>query len=485
MGSAEFDSVAGEPAVSYTRMSKLNEKGERIKDQDAQIGKFTEASSGAYRVLEKFSDNGIGAWREDVVRPDFERLLAALRAGRVRVVVAWRASRITRDPVKGAEFGALMKKIKGKLLISDGTVFDFTTAAGRAAWHDATGQSSSDSDQKSELIREMHRRKRENLEYQGGRLAFGWTRRLEIRERKVVSVWEVDPTEAAIMKDIASKLRAGRSPSSICGELARAGVRTHSGRHFTITTIIRMMRHPRVAGYHTAGAATSRQILGRSTNFPAILDETEWRETVAALDAAAKRKATGSRIKRVYAGYYRCVECNTSLRWARHSGTLVPAWRHPHVGIASSIPCSLSFGVPADPADDLMDRLITDYLHRRPWEKTATDGTEKLHAERTVTTSKLDALADDVVSGAMSNDLAGRIERKYKTRIAEIDSELARIARLTIVVDGDEAARQWASGDLTERRRVLSAILDTVIVSPGRKLPLHERLDVQWKEQTA
>jgi hypothetical protein len=131
-----------------------------------------------------------------------------------------------------------------------------------------------------------------------------------------------------------------------------------------------------------------------------------------------------------------------------------------------------------------MDRVVKEYLTMRLWEKQDASDDGSLRAERTVIESQLAALADALVSGKISIELAGDAERKYKLRLADIDRELARHARLTVVVDGDHAAGQWATGGLVERRRVLSAILDKVTVVPGRDLPIADRMTIAWKEQT-
>jgi DNA invertase Pin-like site-specific DNA recombinase len=487
----------GEPALAYARMSHLD-LDERIGDQFTRIDSFTASSNGAYHVALRFSDDGVTAWREDVVRPDFERLLEVLRTGRYRVVIVWEETRITRDPVVGAHFGAIMRRIKGKLVVTNGethSVYDFTRQRDRDSWHEAVGKAVSESGVKSERIKRTFEVKHENREFRGGPVGFGWRVEWTRRGRKIVGTWYVEESEAALLREASERVRRGEAAITVANDFYERGVRirhrpstpgdTRERGVITGKTLALYLRHPRIAGlYATGNNRDGWSVHGTLSNFPAVLTEDEWRETSAALAAVGgrKRRATGTRVVHTFASYYVCFACRRSL--IRNTPRAHALWRHRLGKAQSHIECEQSFSIPADKADAVVTELIDEYLRSRAWEKpTDVEQGATLQAERATIESSLAALPGAIVAGTVSLELGGQTEKGYRRRLGEIDAELARKARLTVVLDGDLAVRQWRSGDLTERRRVLSAILHKIVVVPGKDLPLHERLTVEWKTQ--
>ncbi|MGF7236251.1 MAG: recombinase family protein [Frankia sp.] len=494
---APVEYPAAEPMVFYGRMSHLDLDA-RIPDQFARARRFERASGGAYYIAAGFADDGVTAWREDVVRPDFERMLEVLRSARYRVAVVWEETRITRDPVVGALFGSIMRKINGKLISTNGeshTVYDFTRQRDRDAWHDAVGKSVSESGVKSERVKRTFEVKRENREFRGGPVGFGWRVEWTRRGRKVVGTWFVEESEAVLLREAARRVRRGEAVLAVANDFYDRGVRIRNRRQLpgdgrergvlTPRTLSEYLRNPRIAGLYATGSVQAGwSVEGTLSNFPAILSAQEWRETVAALAAVGgrRRRSTGTRVTNTFAGYYVCFECRRSL--VRNGASKTPLWRHRLGRARSQMECEQSFSIPADEADALMTDLVEGYLRARAWEKpTDIQQGADLQAERTTIEGELRGLPAAIVAKTVSLELAGETEKAYRRRLEEIDGDLGRRARLTVVLDGAVAVQQWETGDLTDRRRILSTILDKVVVIPGRDLPLEDRLGVEWKAQ--
>ncbi|KPM50451.1 hypothetical protein ACG83_04695 [Frankia sp. R43] len=473
-------------------MSDLD-KDARIPDQFARGQKYA-AVTGEYWIAGAWADDGISAWREDVVRPEFERFLSVLRAGKYQLVVAWEESRITRDPVVGAEFGKIMQRVGGRLIVTDGekaTTYDFRRQRDRDSWHGAVGKSVSDSGLKSELIKRKLDAKREALEFMGGPVGFGWSQTITRKGKKIVTVWSVDEEQARWLREAAQRIREGEAVLKVSDDFYDRGLRiphrrtrpddTMEAGSLTRASLSAMLRNPRIAGlFATGNVHTGWTVVGPMVNFPAILTEEEWRETCAALEAVTTRKGTGTAVKHTFAGYYVCHKCRRSL--VRNSPRAYALWRHRLGKSREHFECDQSFHINAADADDLMTRLVDEYLRRRVWEKTGdvADGDE-LKAERTEKERELADLPRAIAAKEISLRLGGQLEAQYETRLREIDAELARRARLVTVLDGAEALRLWRGGTLTEKRRVLSTIIVKIVVIPGKELPLRERLDPQWR----
>lgn len=482
-----------DPALWYGRMSDID-KDARIPDQFAR-GQSYAALTGEYWIARAWADDGISAWREDVVRPEFEGFLATLRTGQYRVVVAWEESRITRDPVVGAEFGKIMTKIGGRLIVTDGekaTAYDFRRQRDRDAWHGAVGKSVSDSGLKSELIRRSLDVKREALEFMGGRVGFGWTQTITRKGKKIITVWSVNEDQARWLREAAQRIREGEAVAMVADDFYDRGLRIPYRRRgpddpleqegsLSRASLSAMLRNPRIAGlFATGNASDGWTVVGPMSNFPAILTEEEWRETCAALEAVKTRKGTGTAVKNTFAGYYVCHKCKRSL--IRNAPGKWALWRHRLGKSRVHFQCDQSFHIVADDADDLMTRLVDAYLVRRDWEKVVdVADAEELKAERTTKEQELADLPRAIAEREISVRLGGQVEAQIEARLREIDTDLAQRARLVTVLDGAEALRLWRDGTLTEKRRVLSTIIERIFVIPGKDLPLRERLDIQWR----
>src|SRR6476469_4142823 len=91
-------SVAGEPAAVYVRISDDVEGRALGVARQTDDGSALAASLGC-SVVKVYSDNDISASTlSKKTRPEYEALLTDVRAGRVRVVIAYSNSRLTRRP---------------------------------------------------------------------------------------------------------------------------------------------------------------------------------------------------------------------------------------------------------------------------------------------------------------------------------------------------------------------------------------------------
>ena len=481
-----------EPALWYGRMSDVDNDA-RIPDQFARGQRYARLT-GEYWIARAWADDGISAWREDVVRPEFEGFLTTLRTGKHRVVVAWEESRITRDPVVGAEFGKIMQRVSGRLIVTDGekaTTYDFRRQRDRDAWHGAVGKSVSDSGLKSELVKRKLDAKREAREFLGGPVGFGWSQTISRKGKKIVTEWSVNEEQARWLREASQRIREGEAVLKVADDFYDRGLRIPHRRTrpddtmktgtLTRASLTAMLRNPRIAGlFATGNVHRGWTVVGPMANFPAILTEEEWREPCAALEAVKTRKGTGTAVKHVFAGYYVCHKCKRSL--IRNSPRAYALWRHRLGKSREHVECDQSFHINAADADDLMTRLVDAYLVRRDWEKAGeVADAEELKAERTEKEQELADLPRAITAKEISLRLGGQVEAQIEARLREIDAELARRARLVTVLDGQEALRLWRNGTLTEKRRVLSTIIERIIAIPGKDLPLRDRLDPQWR----
>jgi len=88
------------------------------------------AKARGFKVVEAFSDLDLSAYRQGVVRPAYEAMLAAAQAGELDAVVVWKVDRLARSL---REFVRVTEPLDaGGALVSVNESLDTSTPMGRA-----------------------------------------------------------------------------------------------------------------------------------------------------------------------------------------------------------------------------------------------------------------------------------------------------------------------------------------------------------------
>lgn len=261
-----------------------------------------------------YEDVGISAY-SGTERPDFERLLRDCRMGRINVLIIYNISRLSRLEPRDAipivnelmSLGVTIVSV-AEGVFRPGEVMDLIHLIFRL---DAAYQESKN---KSTAVRDTAALARSLGGYVGGKAPYG--RRLQPETRtapngKPVAVQTLvtEPDEAEVIKRIAKALLAGTdSVHSMCATLNAEGVPTlgasrgkrTSGSSWHPKTLIRMLRHPHLAGfdsdpiYDANGRVTGHRIRRDPEGKPVrawtkILREPDWYALQDWLDARQGR----------------------------------------------------------------------------------------------------------------------------------------------------------------------------------------------------
>ncbi|MER7838304.1 recombinase family protein [Streptomyces sp. NPDC096040] len=297
--------VAGYTRQSYGRVN--GSEASLASQRDANRARFESFSTEAARQGREatwcghYEDVGISAC-SGTERPDFERLLRECRMGQVNVVVVYNISRLSRLEPRDAipivnELLSLGVTIVSTMegVFRPGDTMDLIHLIFRL---DAAHQESKN---KSTAVRDAAALARSLGGYVGGKAPYG--RRLQQENRtapggKPVAVQTLvtHPDEAEVIRRIVKALLAGTdSVHSICSTLNTEGVPTlgasrgkrTAGSSWHPKTLIRMLRHPHIAGFHaeatygTNGRVTGHRIQRDAEGKPVrawepILGEADW-----------------------------------------------------------------------------------------------------------------------------------------------------------------------------------------------------------------
>jgi DNA invertase Pin-like site-specific DNA recombinase len=254
----------------YTRQSKAkaNKSEASTQEQRAACKKWLDVQEGI-EYAGAYEDLGRSAFKEDVERPNFDRLIADCRAGLVNVIVVHYISRFTRaDPNESI---ALVSELFGlgvtivsvnEGMFRRGNLVELIAIIMRLhAGHE-------ESRNRSIAIRGAKSQARTAGGYLGSTPPFGFRMLPETVGKIVIHTLTVDESEAAVLREVWDTIKKHadtprvhnvRHPGSlggICHDLNARGVPTRGARigkdcresKWTVSQLKRNLADPRIAG---------------------------------------------------------------------------------------------------------------------------------------------------------------------------------------------------------------------------------------------
>lgn len=225
VGAKQLDTVR---AAVYARQSKARPDSSEVSPEAQVAAGEALAASRGWGVVHTFKDVGRSGWDPHAVRPAFEDLLSAVRAGEVDVVVVNELSRLTRKGAHDAlEIDNEFKKYGVRFVSVLEPFLDTSNAIGVAIFTLIAALAKQDSDIKAERLRGA----KDRIRAVGGRHSssapYGMRAVREKIGNLVVSVLEPDgdnPDHVAIVERMAEMSFAGVSDNKIATTLDSEGL---------------------------------------------------------------------------------------------------------------------------------------------------------------------------------------------------------------------------------------------------------------------
>jgi DNA invertase Pin-like site-specific DNA recombinase len=214
-------------------------------------------------------------------RPEWERLLADIEAGKIDAIAAWDQDRGWRMM---HELEALRKFFTGlgrriPLATTGQGDIDLTTPAGVMMAQVKTAVSEHEVAMMRVRIRRAARQKAEQGR-PAWKIAFGYLPETR-RGSQDDGTRQIDPATAPLVRQAYAAVLAGASLKDIAAMWNDAGAHTATGRPWDISGVSNFLRHPRNAGLRThfvtgQSRRGSLEIVGPGT-WPALVEEQVWR----------------------------------------------------------------------------------------------------------------------------------------------------------------------------------------------------------------
>ncbi|MCT9868743.1 recombinase family protein [Paenarthrobacter aurescens] len=248
-------------------------------------------------VVQEFTDNDTSAY-SGKPRPGYQKMLSAMEAGDVDVVLAWHTDRLHRSNLELEEYITYSEEIPTETVKAG--KLDLSTPSGRMTARILGAVARQESEHKAERIQRKAQELAHAGKWTGGSRPFGW----QFEDGRPVIV----EAEAAIIREAHRHVLAGLSLGSFIESLAERGIKTARGGSWSYATLRQMLMRPRNAGL----AEWKGEIVGAS-EFPAIEERHIWEATCNVLKDPARRRSTTNRVKYLLAGIALC-ECTRPVK---------------------------------------------------------------------------------------------------------------------------------------------------------------------------
>jgi site-specific DNA recombinase len=415
------------------------------------------AAQRGWKVVERYVDSDISAYNGKR-RPEYQRLLADVEAGVVEAVVVYHADRLHRHPRELEDFIDLCQRTQTKLATVSGDL-DLSTHEGQLLARITGAVARKESDDKSRRIRRKH----EELAA-AGRISGGGTRPYGYEtDRRTIRT-----DEAEVIRDCAARALAGDSLRSICMELNKRGVDSVSGGQWSTQTLRRLLMSGRVSGQRE-----HRGEIVAKAEWPAIITARQTQQLRAKL-GDPDRTTNRSARRYLLARLLRCSHCGTRLysrprddgsrRYVCASG--------PNFGGCGKVT------IVADPLEAFIIEAVLfrlespklpDALSKRPTDAKSADW----QAEIEHTQAQLGELTDLWTAGSITRAEWLRARSSIEKRQTSAKKKLATLNRTTallpFIADATRVRKQWQAMTLTRQQQIVAALLDHVIVGPGKR----------------
>jgi DNA invertase Pin-like site-specific DNA recombinase len=433
----------------YLRISLDRDGDEKAVDRQRRDARDL-AGHRRWDIVGEYVDNSVSASKANVVRPEYERMLADYQLGRFDAIICYDLDRLTRQPRQLEDWIDHAEK-RGLTLVTLNGEADLSTDGGRMYARIKAAVA------RAEVERKGARQKRANLQraeqghWQFSRRPYGYER--------VGGVIRVVEAEAEIVREGYRRYLSGDTYYAIASDWNRRGVPTFSG-NWSMQRVRQLLRNPRYAGIVEHNGRTY-EVAPSSIRWEPLIDERTWTDYVSTRDGRKRAGSWSTSTKHLLSGLLTCEACGSRLL-AR------PEYRRTSDGTRTqfqSYQCTDNWCVyvRADQADEFIDSVViarlSDPRITRALRKTP--NTEPVRREITEVKLRRDRIVDLLAEGLIDRRKAREQAEILTNRLTELTSRLASFQRqspLTDLAGKKNIAVRWSSLSVLERRRVIEEL---------------------------
>lgn len=222
--------------VIYARYSSHNQKEESIEQQVEECTAF--AAANGITIAQIYADKALSG-RTDK-RPQFQKMMRDAEKKMFAVVIAYKSNRIARDMLNALKYEDRLSRFGIETLYAKEEFGN--TAAGRFALRTMMNVNQFYSENMAEDIRRGMRDNAENCKVNGA-LPLGYVKGPDCR-------YAIEPKEAAIVREIYSRVFNGESFAAIANDLNTRGIKTKPGNPWNKNSFHRLLSNDAYIGVY-------------------------------------------------------------------------------------------------------------------------------------------------------------------------------------------------------------------------------------------
>jgi DNA invertase Pin-like site-specific DNA recombinase len=440
-------------AAIYVRISQDRDgAGKGVERQETECR--TLADRLGWDVVDVYSDDDISAF-SGRRRPDYERLLSDIEAGRIDAVIAWHPDRLHRRMSELDRYISLCDRHGVANQTVTAGIWDLSTATGKMIARTIGTAATFESEHKSERLRSARIQQAADGKHHGGIRPYGYAR----------DGMTVIADEAAEINRACKAVASGASLRGIVRDMNARGVTTVTGKPWTSQQLRQTLMSPRIAGH-----STHKGVIVGTAAWPGIVDEETWRHTEAKLSNAA-RQTNGGHVtggaKWLGSGLYVCSCGQRALRASRTGSSATPAYRCNNAS-DKSVPHVTRNAAALDAYVEakIVERLSQPDVLKQLLARDDTADVAALRAEQASLAERKDQAALMFAAGEIDAAQLAQTTKFFTERGQAIAATLAQTgwhSPLQPLADGDITGL-WATLSMAQKRAALQVLADVHVL---------------------
>lgn len=455
----------------YARISQ-DRSGDELGVTRQLVDCRAEAERRGWTVAEEYVDDDVSAY-SGRTRPAYERMLRDIADGLRDAVIVWHMDRLHRRPIELEQFVQTCTRAGINDVVTLHGDIDLAKGDGLLMARLLAAVAANESDSK------RRRGARKALEIaESGKPLMGGPRPYGFEDDRVT---HNDP-EAAVVREMASRLLAGESLQSVVRWLEDCGARTSMGNAWRTSTVRNVMLAPRYWGKRVHNG----QVVGDAVWSPIITPEEGERLRLLLKDPA--RKTTRGARRYLLSGLLRCGRCGKTLhsapkqgirRYGCHSGADLRGCSGIYI-YAEKLEAWI--------ADAVLYRLDSPALVEALTSHTNSSEVATLGDKIAGDVAQLNDLADMWSDGEISREEWKRSRDRIEARLQGNRRTLARLTHRDAIENyvgrGDVLRTQWDTLNLSQQAAIVKAVMEYATILPAtttRRGLDPARVDPHWR----
>lgn len=443
------------PAAIYCRISQ-DRTGDLLGVQRQETDCRALAERQGWEVVQVYVDDDRSAY-SGKPRPQYNRMLQAIKDGTIDALIAWHPDRLHRSPVELEEFIALVESTGAAVATVQSGSWDLTTPSGRMTARVVGAVARHESEHKSERLKRQREQAALAGEPHGGQRSFGYKK----------GGWEIEPAEALLVREAVDRFLAGDSLRAIAADWNARGIRSATGRLWKTSSLQAMLPSPTIAGLRI-----HRGRVVADGKWPAIITLEE-REQI--LRRASPRGRRGRLPTSLLYGVIRCGLCDSLMTHTVGRGQ----GRYSCNAIPGTGACG-GMGILAERIEEEITEAVLQRLDV-PLDLPA----PSVHDDEAAIHERMKQLAESWAAGEILRDEWLTARKYLEERLArmERDHDRDRDQALLASLSGGNVRKAWPDMDMDRRRAVVGLVIDRIVVKPAERGTYRNpvgRLRTEW-----